>query len=323
LLRRLGLKVVGSVLDLIGNTPMIKLERLTEDGSADIFVKCEHLNPSGSLKDRIALEMVRNAEANGRLKQGYTIIEASTGNTGTALSFVGAILGYRVAIYMPEGMTPERIRLMESYGADVHQLKLDHSWDAGVAGAEVEIGTRLRCLELEKTQPNLWWARQFSNPANTRAHMRTGREIFKQMNGNIDAFVASIGTGGTLYGIARALKEELPDIKIIGVEPSSGNYPISEGYWSVPGFGSEVTGGIVMEMMESGLVDEVVKVSNDDAISISERLVEEEGLFCGVSSGANVYSSLEVAKELGRGKRIATVLPDSGDRYLTEKKYTT
>jgi cysteine synthase A len=320
----IGLRVVDSVLDLIGNTPMVKLGKVPEVGMTDVYVKCEYMNPSGSLKDRIALEMIREAEAEGKLRSGYTIIEASTGNTGTALSFVGTYLGYNVAIYMPEGMTPERVRLMESYGADVHQLKLEStSEDKSVAGAEVEIGTRLRCLELESTQPETWWARQFSNPANTRAHLKTGKEILSQMGGRVDAFVASIGVGGTLYGVAKALREELPDVRIVGVEPASANYPISGGFYRMPGLGDEVTGGIIEEMMESGIVDEVVKVTNQDAIVMSDRLVREEGLFCGISSGANVFQALRVAKELGEGGRVATVLPDSRDRYLTEKKYTT
>jgi len=320
----IGLRVVDSVLDLIGNTPMVKLGKVPEVGMADIYVKCEYMNPSGSLKDRIALEMIRGAEADGKLRPGYTIIEASTGNTGTAVSFVGTYLGYKVAIYMPEGMTPERVRLMESYGAEVHQLKLElTSEDKSVAGAEVEIGTRLRCLELESTQPEIWWARQFSNPANTRAHIKTGKEILSQIGGRVDAFVASIGVGGTLYGVAKALREELPDVRIVGVEPASANYPISGGFYRMPGLGDEVTGGIIEEMMESGIVDEVVKVTNQDAIVMSDRLVREEGLFCGISSGANVFQALRVAEELGEGGKVATVLPDSRDRYLTEKKYTT
>jgi cysteine synthase A len=319
-----GLKVVKSVLDLIGDTPMAKLMKIPGRGFSDVFVKLEYLNPSGSLKDRIALEMIRRAEAEGRLKPGYTIIEASTGNTGTALSFVGGHLGYKVEIYMPEGMTPERVRLMESYGAEVHLLKLKSvSKGGGVAGAEVEIDTRMKCLELERTRPNTWWARQFSNPANTGAHIKTGKEILQQMGGKVDAFVMSIGTGGTLLGIAKAIKEVLPNAKIVGAEPASARYSISEGYTRVPGFGDDVTGGIVEEMMDSGLVDEVVKVSNEDAVAMSDRLVLEEGLFCGVSSGANVHLAVDLAEELGKGKRVATVLPDSRDRYLTEKKYTT
>ncbi|MBC8223766.1 PLP-dependent cysteine synthase family protein [Candidatus Bathyarchaeota archaeon] len=318
------MRVVDSVLDLIGNTPMVKLNRVTNEGMADVYVKCENLNPSGSLKDRIVLEMIREAEAEGKLKPGYTIIEASTGNTGTAVSFVGGYLGYKVEIYMPEGMTLERIRLMECYGAEVHQLELESiSEDESVAGAEVEIGTRQRCLELERTRPKTWWARQFSNPANTRAHYKTGLEIYYQMEGRVDAFVASIGVGGTLYGVAKALKGENPDVRIVGVEPASANYPISEGHYRMPGFSDEITGGIIEEMMESGIVDEVVKVTNRNAIEMSDRLVKEEGLFCGISSGANVYHALKVAAEMGPGRRVATVLPDNRDRYLSEKKYTT
>ena len=318
------MKVVDSVLDLIGNTPMVKLGKVVPEGIADVYVKCEYANPSGSLKDRIALEMIRAAEAEGKLGPEYTIIEASTGNTGTAMSFVGGLLGYRVEIYMPEGMTRERIRLMESYGAEVHELEMESSSeDESVAGAEVEIDTRLKCLELERTRPKTWWARQFSNPANTRAHLNTGAEMFRQMDGRIDAFVASIGVGGTLYGVAKALKEKLPGVRIVGVEPSSANYPISEGHYRMPGLDDEVTGGIIEEMMESGIVDEVVKVTNADAIVMGDRLVREEGLFCGISSGANVYHAIREAQELGPGKRVATVLPDSRDRYLSEKKYTT
>jgi len=318
------MKAVDSVLDLIGDTPLVKLDKIVVEGSADVFVKCEYFNPSGSLKDRIALEMIRGAEREGKLQPGYTIIEASTGNTGTSLSFVGTLLGYRVVIYMPEGMTPERMRLMESFGAEVHELKGEETSESGsAAGAEVEIGTRMACYEIEKSQPKTWWARQFSNPGNTRAHITTGREIFEQMDGRVDVFVASIGTGGTLYGIAKALKERLPEIRIVGAEPAGGRFPLSEGHWRVPGFGDEVTGGIIKEMMESGLIDEVVPVDNEDAAAMHMRLAREEGIFCGVSSGANVYLALQVAEEMGPGKRVATILHDSGDRYFTVKKYTT
>jgi cysteine synthase A len=225
---------------------------------------------------------------------------------------------------MPEGMTRERIMIMESYGAKVHEIKLDSGpGDGSVAGAEVEIGTRLRCLEVERGNPRVWWARQFSNPANVKAHVRTGEEILEQMDGRVDAFVASIGVGGALYGVAKALKRKLPNVRIIGLEPASARYPISEGFKTIPGASPEVAGGIIAEMMDSGLIDEVVKVSNEDAVATSDRLVREEGLFCGMSSGANVFYSVKVAEELGRGKRVATVLPDHRDRYLSEKRYTT
>ena len=317
-------KAVDNILDVIGNTPLVKLHRVVPKNGADIYTKLEYLNPSGSYKDRIALEMIRSAEAEGKLKPGYTIVEASTGNTGTALSFVGARLGYNVEIYMPEGMTGERIKIMESYGAKVHEMKIEGLDSNGsVAGAEVEFIPRQKCLDLERSNPKIWWARQFSNPANWRAHIVTGSEILEQMNGKVDAFVASIGVGGTLYGVAKALKEKLPKCKVIGLEPASAQYAISNGIISPPGISKEISGGIIEEMMASGIIDEVVKVTNEDAIETSDRLVREEGLFCGISAGANVYYSLKVAEDLGKGKRVVTVLPDHRDRYLSEKKYTT
>jgi cysteine synthase A len=317
------LKYVESILDVIGNTPMVKLNKISTDGSADIFVKAEYLNPSGSLKDRIAFEMIRDAEKNGVLNLGDTIVEASTGNTGTALSFVGSQLGYKVNIYMPKGMTRERIIIMESYGANVCELELEGNAEGSIAGAEVEIASRIKCLEVERSTPKIWWARQFSNPSNTNAHIKTGKEILEQLDGKIDVFVASIGVGGTLYGIAKALKEVLPNVKIIGAEPESAKYPLSEGFTRVPNTSDDVCGGIIEEMLQSGIVDEVVKVSNKDAISMSDRLIKEEGLFCGISSGANVFLALQFAKKIGKGKRVVTVLPDHRDRYLSEKKYTT
>jgi cysteine synthase A len=268
--------------------------------------------------------MIRTAEKEGLLKPGYTIIEASTGNTGTALSLVGTRLGYKVEIYMPEGMTRERIKLMEGYGAKVHELKVDDALKTGsVAGAEVEVLPRITCWNREKTEKGVWWARQFSNPANWRAHLVTGAEIWEQMEGKVDAFVASIGVGGTLYGVAKVLKEKNPKCRVIGLEPASAKYPISEGYYTPPGVRPEIAGGIIKEMMESGLIDEVVKVTNEEAIKASDRLTLEEGIFCGVSGGANVFYSLKVAEKLGKGKRVATVLPDHGDRYFSGKKYTT
>jgi cysteine synthase A len=317
------LSYVGSSLDLIGNTSLVKLRHISTINDAEIYVKTEYLNPSGSLKDRIAIEMIRDAEEQGKLKPGNTIIEASTGNTGTALSFVGRQLGYNVEIYMPEGMTSERIKIMERYGANVHQLKLPTSMDGSIAGAEVEINTRIRCLEVENERPDVWWARQFSNPANIKAHLKTGNEIIEQLNDHVDVFVASIGVGGTLYGVALALKEKYSDCLIIGIEPASAKYPLSEGYTRVPGTNDEVCGGIIEEMMLSGIVDEIHKVTNNEAISMTNRLLREEGLFCGVSSGANVHIALKFAKKLGPSKKIVTVLPDSHDRYLSEMKYTT
>jgi cysteine synthase A len=317
------MRFINSILEEIGNTPLVRLRRIINSLFANIFVKAEYLNPSGSLKDRIALEMIRDAEKKGILKPGFTIIEASTGNTGTALSFVGTQLGYKVEIYMPKGMTPERIKIMENYGARVHELKLEKQDEGSVAGAEVEIDTRLKCLEIESKNHKVWWARQFSNPANTRAHVKTGREIINQLGDPIDAFVASIGVGGTLYGVSKALRELYPDVLIVGLEPASAKYAISDGFARVPETSDEVCGGIIEEMMNSGIVDKVVKVSNNDAIFVSDLLVQEEGLFCGISSGANVYMARKLAKELGPKKNVVTILPDHRDRYLSGKRYTT
>ena len=317
------LRKVNSVLDLIGGTPLISLNKVLPPGSAQVYVKAEYMNPSGSIKDRIAIKMVRDAEAHGSLKKGFTIVEASTGNTGTALAFVGKNIGYRVEIYMPEGMTKERVKLMESYGAEVHELELESGEVEGVAGAEVEIKARERCLEEERKRPDVWWARQFSNSSNTEAQVKTSKEILQQMASDVDAFVASIGVGGTLYGVAKALRASLPDVGIIGLEPASAKYPLSEGYTRVPGTSDEVCGGIIEKMMKSGIVDKIIKVTNQDAVAMSDRLVREEGLFCGISSGANVYYACKVAEELGAGKKVVTVLPDSRDRYLSEKTYTT
>ena len=317
------MRKVNSVLELIGGTPLVRLNKVVPVDSAEVFVKAEYMNPSGSIKDRIALRMVNDAETKGTLRKGYTIVEASTGNTGTALAFVGRHLGYRVEIYMPEGMTQERIKLMESYGAEVHELELESGEVEGVAGAEVEIKARERCLEEERKRPDVWWARQFSNPSNTEAQVDTGREILEQLNTDVDAFVASIGVGGTLYGVAKALRASSSSVGIIGLEPASARYPLSEGYTRVPGTSDDVCGGIIEEMMNNGIVDKIVKVTNADAVTMSDRLVREEGLFCGISSGANVFYACNVAKELGPGKKVVSVLPDSRDRYFSEKTYTT
>ncbi|NVM23287.1 MAG: cysteine synthase family protein [Desulfobacterales bacterium] len=319
------MKVVNSILELIGKTPMLKLNKLTKDIEAEVLVKLEYLNPTGSLKDRIALKMIEYAERDESLKPGYTIVESSTGNTGISLSFVGNMKGYKVVIYetIPGKMDKERVKIMESYGAEVHLTTLkmiSELRDKSVMGAEVEIPGREICLKLEKRDPNVWWARQFSNPNNVAAHNETGREILAQTDGKVDAFVAAIGTGGTLMGVAEFLKEKLPDIRIVGVRPKGSKRPIIPGK---PYPKTEISGGIISDMLERNLVDEIVEVSDEDAINMTHRLWREEGVFAGISSGANVLVAVKEAEMLGEGKRIVTVLPDSGDRYLTEEHFVT
>lgn len=328
------MKIVDSMLDLIGGIPLVRLNRIGAGAGAEILVKPEYLNPSGSIKDRIARWMIEAAESQGRLREGGTIIEATTGNTGTALAFVAAIKGYRMIAYSP-GQVANRSRaaIMLAYGCQVEAVDTEayeaelqaraaaSAHDASVHGGRIELLPRRLCLELERTGENIWWARQFANPENTRAHRDwTAREILEATQGRLDAFVASVGTGGTLLGVAQALKAHDPQIVIVAVEPASSpmlgapdDYPI------IP----DISDGIIPEILASGLVDRVEAVTDEEAIDMAHQLAENEGMFCGMSSGANVLASLRLARELGAGRRVVTVLPDSRDRYLEVEKYTT
>lgn len=315
----------SGILSRIGNTPLIKLSRLLPASSAGVAVKPEYLNPSGSIKDRIALRMVEEAERQGRLRPGMNIIEASTGNTATALAFVGATKGYRVTLYVPKNATSEeRIRMCRAYGAEVIEVDIEHGGflkESGVHGALVEFIPRKICHEKEQRDPeHIWWARQFSSQYNIAAHQdTTAQEILEQTSGKVDAFVAAIGTGGTLVGVAMALRNVDPSVKIIAVEPKESRtmrngkltVPVIEGY----------SGGILLQVAE--LADEVIAVGEKDAVGMCHRLAEEEGLFCGVSSGANVLAALQVAQGLGPDKQVVTILPDSRDRYTFVERFTT
>lgn len=324
------------MLDLVGNIPLVRLNRVGKGVGAEILVKPEFLNPSGSIKDRIAKMMVEDAEQNGKLKSGSTIIEATTGNTGTALSFTAAVKGYKMRAVTPTMVANRsRMSIMMAYGTEVESVDIAayearrqgksveaiNQEDTSVHGGHVELLPRQVCLELEKEHDDLWWARQFSNPYNTLAHRDwTAAEILEQTGGRLDAFVASVGTGGTILGVSQALKAHNPDIMIIGVEPAGKammgdpeNYPL------IPG----ISDGIIPQVFASKLVDRVISVTDQDAIEMAHNLTQQEGMFCGMSSGANVFASLLIARELGPGKRIVTVLPDSRDRYLEVEKYTT
>jgi cysteine synthase A len=313
-----------SILDTIGHTPLIKVDRLGERVKAKLFVKPEYMNPSGSIKDRIALKMIEEAEEKGWLKPGYTILESSTGNTGIALSFVGCLKGYQVVIFetTPGKIGEEKRKIMRGYGAEVRSLPpedLAKMKEKSVAGAEVEKPGRQMCLNLEKAHTNHWWARQFSNPANVQAQRDTGMEILEQTEGKVDIFIASIGTGGTLAGVAEVLKRENPRVRVVGVQPASSQKKIVPGQ---PYPQSEVDGGIIAEMVQvPNLVDEVVMIGDSEAVNMTHRL-RKEGFFAGVSSGANVLVALREA-EKHEGANIVTVLCDSADRYFTEEHYVT
>ncbi|OGO14571.1 MAG: hypothetical protein A2029_10485 [Chloroflexi bacterium RBG_19FT_COMBO_47_9] len=320
---------VENLLSRIGNTPLVRLHEVVKGLDAEIYVKVEYLNPSGSIKDRIALYMIEGAEKAGKLKPGISIVEASTGNTATAFAYVATTLHYRMFVFAPKtSCTPERLRIIQSYGAEVEIIdtealkKEQESKDSGIHGAVVEFIPRQKCLEMELSDPNVWWARQFSNPDNVRAHREgTGKEILEQTEGQVDAFVASIGTGGTLLGVTQALHSHNPKIAIYGVEPAESPH-LRFGIDAIPKI-PEVAGGILLDILHANILNEVLTVSNDEAIDMAHQLSEKEGLFCGMSSGANVLAAMQVAKKLGNGARIVTVLPDSRDRYLTEEKYTT
>ncbi len=318
--------VADSILELVGNTPMLRLNRVTRGIEADVLVKLEYLNPSGSYKDRIALRMIEDAEKAGSLKEGFTIVESSSGNTAIALAFVGAVRGYKVKIFYPQEVwQEEKKRTLHRFGAEIKAVPLVETkvaLDAGVHGARVEIPGRLKCKEAEERDQKVWWARQYCNPSNVLAHNDLGREILEQTGGKVDVYVSSVGTGGNFMGVAQVLKENIPDVKCIAVEPSGWPGwidPLSPEAKFVPG----VTGGIVERIRESNLCDEVVFVSNKEARNTAYRLSREEGLFCGMSTGANVFVAMNEAKKLGSDESVVTVAVDGGDRYFSDERYIT
>lgn len=314
------MKNVNSVLDLIGNTPVKRLDSIGKPFNSALWAKLENFNPSGSIKDRIALQMIEEAEENGDLRKGYTIIESSSGNTAIALSFVGGLKGYKRIIFMPKIMANEKVEMIKRYGSEIRLVEVGEDVKSGsIHGSYVEVPGRIMCKKMEENTPNVWWARQFSNPSNYKAHRKLGEEVLSQVGDKIDAFVASIGTGGTLFGVAQVLKAKIPHVRIIAVEPAECPYVTLTNFKIIEG----VTGGILKEILESKVVDNILKVTDQDAIEMTHRLIQEEGLFVGVSSGANVFAALKIAKEMGPGSNVLTVLPDRGDRYITSEHYVT
>lgn len=301
-----GEKMIKNVLGVIGNTPLMRLS-IGGKNKAFVFAKLEFLNPSGSVKDRMAVYMVEKAEKGGILHKGMTIIEATTGNTGIALAMVAAIKGYRMIAVMPENMSRERRQMMEAFGAEV---VLTSAKD-GPAGAIKKRD------QLAKKISTSWIPGQFENENNVLAHQfGLGREIIKQTKGKVDAFVAGVGTGGTLIGVAKALKAVNPKVLIVAVEPEespvlSGGKP---GVHNIQGIGE----GFIPELVDLKLIDKIVKVTTAEAEKIVRLLAKREGILVGTSSGANIVASLKVAERLGKGKIVVTILPDRGERYLSE-----
>ncbi len=324
----------ATILNHIGTTPLIKLNHVTDSLKADIYVKCEFTNPGGSIKDRMALCMIEEAEKRGELKPGGTIVDQSTGNTGPALSFVGAVKGYKVQIFLPAQLSSaydsaDRIRIARLYGANVTPIDLnDYMENAdqlqGVEKAATFVAIRMKqCYDLQQSDPSHWWANQLCNVDNTRAHREyTGREILEQMNGQIDGWVASVGTGGTLLGVAQTLKEKHPELKITGVVPSDD--PRIEWVRSravhkaLENFGGPRLRFLIEDLLEGDFMDDEITVENADAKKMADRLCREEGLYCGMSSGANVCAAIDMARTMEKGSKIVTVIVDRRDRYFAE-----
>jgi cysteine synthase A len=291
-------------LDRIDVTPFINLERFGTPNCA-IYAKLEHLNPSGSIKDVMAFHMVKKAESAGRLRSGMEIIEATTGNTGISFAMIAAMKRYKFTAIMPEFISRQKIDMIKAYGGKVILTPAKQ----GVAG------TVRKLEELTRTRRGAWFPRQFDNPDNTEAHCEgTGKEILRQMEGNkIDAFVAGVGTGGTLMGAACALRKKFPKIKIVAVEPAESAVLIGKkpGDHLIEGIGE----GFIPKLVDTSQIDEVIQIKSKDAIAMTRRLIREEGLMVGISSGANVLASMQLAKRIKKGN-IVTVLPDRGERYL-------
>ncbi len=323
-----------TILDHIGNTPLLKLGRISEALGVDIFVKCEFTNPGGSIKDRMALCMIEEAEKRGDLKPGGTIVDQSTGNTGPALAFVGNVKGYKVRIFLPAQLSSaydsaDRIRIARLYGADVTPIDLNEHMEhadrlQGVERAATFVAIRMKqAYDLQQSDSSIWWANQLCNLDNTRAHREfTGREILEQMAGRIDGWVASVGTGGTLLGVAQALKEKHPQLKVAGVVPTDD--PRIEWVRSravhkaLENFGGPKLRFLIEDLLEDNVMDEEIVIENADAKRMADRLCQENGLYCGMSSGANVCAAIQMAKTMEKGSRIVTVIVDRRDRYFAE-----
>ncbi|WP_105976288.1 cysteine synthase A [Staphylococcus simulans] len=304
-------KPVDNIVQLIGDTPVVKLNNIVPEDAADVYVKLEYQNPGGSVKDRIALAMIERAEQEGKIKPGDTIVEPTSGNTGIGLAFVAAAKGYKAVFTMPETMSQERRNLLKAYGAEV----------VLTPGSEAMKGAIKKAKEL-KEEYGYYEPQQFENPANPLIHeLTTGPELVEQFEGRtIDAFLAGVGTGGTLSGVGKVLKEKYPSIQIVAIEPEGS--PVLSGGEPGPHKLQGLGAGFVPDTLNTNIYDEVVKIGNETAMETSRRVAKEEGILAGISSGAAIYAAIEKAKELGKGKTVVTVLPSDGERYLSTPLYS-
>lgn len=299
-------KTVQNVTELIGETPVVKLNRLVSPHEADVYVKLEFANPSGSVKDRAAAHMLRTAEQAGLLAPGATIIEPTSGNTGIGLAMNAAAKGYRIILVMPDNMTKERIRLLEAYGAEVVLTPAAQRMPGAIAKAK----------ELLAQIPGSFMPQQFQNPANPDIHrLTTGPEIVQQMEGRLDGFVATAGTGGTITGTGEYLRSQIPNLHITVVEPQGS--PVLSGREPGPHKLVGTSPGFIPPVLNTAIYDEIVQVSDEDALETTRRLAAREGLLVGPSSGASVWAGIQLARRLGPGKRVLCIAPDTGERYLS------
>lgn len=305
------MKIANNILELIGKTPLVRLNAVTPP-RANVLAKLEFLNPSGSVKDRAALAMVEDAEAKGLLKKGGLIIEPTSGNTGIGLALVAAVKGYRLILTMPDTMSLERRKFLASFGAEL--VLTDGT--KGMKGA-IE-----KALELKRQNPDALLPQQFENPANVDAHLKTtAEEIWKDTDGSVDIVVAGVGTGGTITGIGRALKARKPDVKIFAVEPETS--PVLSGGNAGPHKIQGIGAGFIPKIYDAGVVDGVIRVSDDDAGTTARRLAKEEGIHTGISAGAATFAALTLAaRPENVGKTIVVIIPDTGTRYLSTWLYS-
>ncbi|MBU3180468.1 cysteine synthase A [Clostridium psychrophilum] len=299
----------NNVLDMIGKTPVLKLTRLVKDDIADIYVKLEKYNPAGSIKDRAALGMIEKAEELGVLKEGFTVVEPTSGNMGIALAMIGRIKGYNVIIVMPDSMSVERRNLIKAYGA---QLVLTD-------GSKGMKGAINKAKELAEGKPDYFVPQQFVNIANPDKHYATTAEEIISDVADVNVFIAGVGTGGTITGVGKRLKAFNKDIKIVAVEPArspvlSGGEP---GPHKIQGIGA----GFTPDIYDSSVVDEIIKITDEEAFDIARRMAKEEGILVGISTGANIAAAIKVAKKLGKGKKVVTVAPDGGEKYISMGLY--
>lgn len=304
-----GAKIANDITEFIGNTPMVRLSRIAGPDSAEILAKVERFNPGGSVKDRICLAMINDAESKGLLGKGSVIVEPTSGNTGIGLAMVAAAKGYKCILTMPETMSVERISILKAYGAEV----------VLTPGAEGMMGAIKKAGELARKLPGSFMPQQFKNPANPEAHRKTtALEILDQTLGRLDAFVAGVGTGGTITGVGEVLKKHDGNIKIIALEPKKSN--VLSGGKAGPHKIQGIGAGFVPDVLDRSIIDEIIEVDDIDAFETAGRLAKEEGLFAGISSGAAAWASIKVAAQLGRGKVVVTILPDTGERYLSMER---